>query len=185
MIPARTKDSQTADPATSPAAPRSEKMPAPTMAATPMKAACGHEMYAPGLHRLRLCQGAIPSLTSPSRSGRGNSRPRSRHPEDPQTHGFAFDRTGHAAGTTSPAAQLGPGDGDDLDSLLSEECVRRGVALVAEDHAQARRRGSCSRRPTAPAGRREASIGVRKTRSFSTPSASATTGKSSAFSTTR
>ena len=45
MIPARTKDSQTADPATSPAAPRSEKMPAPTMAATPMKAACGHEMY--------------------------------------------------------------------------------------------------------------------------------------------
>ena len=40
MIPARTNDSQTAAPATSPAAPSSEKIPAPTMAATPMNAAC-------------------------------------------------------------------------------------------------------------------------------------------------
>src|SRR5688572_8858999 len=39
MIPARTKDSHTADPATSPAEPSSEKIPAPTIEATPMKAA--------------------------------------------------------------------------------------------------------------------------------------------------
>ena len=63
MIPARTKESQTADPATSPAAPRREKIPAPTMAATPMNAACGHEMY------FFACAGpesvkAPPSLTS-------------------------------------------------------------------------------------------------------------------------
>src|SRR6188508_2132283 len=38
--PASRNDSQTAAPATSPAAPSSEKIPAPTIAATPMKAAC-------------------------------------------------------------------------------------------------------------------------------------------------
>ena len=59
MIPASAKDSQTAAPATSPAAPRSENIPAPTMAATPIKAACGHEI-ATGL-RLSLCHPTIPS----------------------------------------------------------------------------------------------------------------------------
>src|SRR6476620_5960488 len=45
MTPARAKDSQTAEPATSPAVPSSEKMPAPTIAATPMDAACPVLMY--------------------------------------------------------------------------------------------------------------------------------------------
>ena len=40
MPPASANDSQTAAPATSPAAPSSEKMPAPTIAPTPMNAAC-------------------------------------------------------------------------------------------------------------------------------------------------
>ena len=39
ITPASRNDSQTAAPATSPAAPRSEKMPAPTIAPTPMNAA--------------------------------------------------------------------------------------------------------------------------------------------------
>src|SRR6476646_679089 len=39
-MPAMRNDSQTAAPATSPAAPRRAKMPAPTMAPTPIKAAC-------------------------------------------------------------------------------------------------------------------------------------------------
>ena len=38
-MPAITNETQTAEPATSPAAPSSEKIPAPTMAPTPMKAA--------------------------------------------------------------------------------------------------------------------------------------------------
>ncbi len=46
MQPASTNESQTAAPATSPAAPSSEKMPAPTIAPTPMKAACRMFMYA-------------------------------------------------------------------------------------------------------------------------------------------
>ena len=45
MQPAITNESQTAAPATSPAAPSSEKMPAPTIAPTPMKAACRMFMY--------------------------------------------------------------------------------------------------------------------------------------------
>ena len=40
MAAASRKEIQTAAPATSPAAPKSEKMPAPTMAPTPMNAAC-------------------------------------------------------------------------------------------------------------------------------------------------
>src|SRR6476620_4066510 len=39
------KDSHTAAPATSPAAPSSAKMPAPTMAPTPMNAACRTDRY--------------------------------------------------------------------------------------------------------------------------------------------
>jgi hypothetical protein len=39
MPPARRNDSQTAEPATSPALPRSEKIPAPTIAPTPMNEA--------------------------------------------------------------------------------------------------------------------------------------------------
>ena len=39
MAPAMRNEIQTAEPATSPAAPSSEKMPAPTMAPTPMNAA--------------------------------------------------------------------------------------------------------------------------------------------------
>src|SRR3954454_1091334 len=39
MMPARTNDSQTAAPATAPVEPSSEKMPAPTIDPTPMKAA--------------------------------------------------------------------------------------------------------------------------------------------------
>ena len=38
-MPAMTNETQTAEPATSPAAPSREKIPAPTMAPTPMKAA--------------------------------------------------------------------------------------------------------------------------------------------------
>ena len=48
MMPASTNDSQTAAPATSPAAPNSEKMPAPTIAPTPMNAACVVETYLRG-----------------------------------------------------------------------------------------------------------------------------------------
>src|SRR6478736_4087952 len=40
IAPASRNESQTAAPATSPAAPRREKIPAPTIAPTPMNAAC-------------------------------------------------------------------------------------------------------------------------------------------------
>src|SRR6516164_1255390 len=55
MIPAIRNDSHTAAPATSPAAPSSAKIPAPTIAPTPMKAAWRTDRYffsggaAPGL----------------------------------------------------------------------------------------------------------------------------------------
>jgi hypothetical protein len=46
--PAMRNESQTAAPATSPAAPSSAKIPAPTMAPTPMKAACRTDSRAAG-----------------------------------------------------------------------------------------------------------------------------------------
>src|SRR3954471_2590250 len=48
MTPARRNEIQTAAPATSPAAPSSEKMPAPTIAPTPMNAACDVDTYRRG-----------------------------------------------------------------------------------------------------------------------------------------
>src|SRR4030095_406208 len=48
--------------------------------------------------------------------------------------GLALDRAGHAAGSATAAPQLAAGDGDDLYSVLSQESVGGGVALVAEDH---------------------------------------------------
>src|SRR5918995_2864777 len=44
MMPAIRNDSQTAEPATAPAAPRSAKMPAPTIEPTPMNVACSTVM---------------------------------------------------------------------------------------------------------------------------------------------
>ena len=45
MTPAIRNDSHTAAPATSPAAPSSAKIPAPTIAPTPMNAACRTDRY--------------------------------------------------------------------------------------------------------------------------------------------
>ena len=47
----------------------------------------------------------------------------------------AQDRAGHAARAAASPAELGPGDGDDLDALLAERGVGVDVALVGDDDA--------------------------------------------------
>src|SRR5215203_1695991 len=54
---------------------------------------------------------------------------------DGRVDGVALDGAGHAAGAAAAAAEFLAGDRDDLDAVLPQESVGRGVALVAEDHA--------------------------------------------------
>src|SRR5690349_12882530 len=52
-----------------------------------------------------------------------------------EVDGVADDRAGHAVATTATPAELGPDDGDHLDSGLSEQRVGQGVAVVGEHDA--------------------------------------------------
>src|SRR6478752_5211827 len=58
IAPAMRNEIHTAEPATSPAAPSNEKMPAPTMAPTPMNAACRTPREPPGAGAASVTAGA-------------------------------------------------------------------------------------------------------------------------------
>ena len=124
MIPARTKESQTADPATSPAAPSREKMPAPTMAATPMNAACGHEMYPPV--RVGSGSGTAPAMSThpPDHPVARNPRPRFRHPM-PQTTASRSIGQDMQRGPPRPRPSSDPAM-----VTISMPCLRRNVLDV-------------------------------------------------------
>src|SRR5436190_18466719 len=73
MTPAIRNDSHTAAPATSPAAPSSAKIPAPTIAPTPMKAAWRTDRYFCGGAETGLSVSSMSAMSSFSRSSSAGS----------------------------------------------------------------------------------------------------------------
>src|SRR5437899_7639334 len=47
-----------------------------------------------------------------------------------------LDRAAHATRAATTTSELASGDGHDLDAVLAQERVGRGVALIPEDHAR-------------------------------------------------
>lgn len=81
MIPAIRNDSQTAAPATAPAAPRRAKIPAPTIEPTPMYVACSTVMrLAPVVELIRDLRSPPPGRSTAGAAARGVEPPRRPEP---------------------------------------------------------------------------------------------------------
>src|SRR4051812_30811316 len=99
-MPASRNEIHTAAPATAPAAPSSEKMPAPTMDATPMNAACVVETY---------CRGGADDKSAPGVSTTGTADSVTVHPPlrpAPLEFGPTALARHHPAGMTGGARSL-------------------------------------------------------------------------------